>query len=213
MSPGPPSERVPGYVQWPSPSLSHGHFIGGGDKIKLIWWIGLRNDSVALFHVCAFNHVYTLNPKCCDTPYWNSFAFFGVQNSKFCFSLYVQLIGVDARNQELVQEMERVKSELERTKTESANLLKEEKKSNGTEMNRVRQELEKARKIMSKSEAHDELLKVQLVNNVSQILVWTYFIRIILAVTSWWQWKTKQISPTSTGGVCSSEAQVEEGAY
>ncbi len=85
--------------------------------------------------------------------------------------MYVQLIGVDARNQELVQEMERVKSELERTKTESANLLKEEKKSNGTEMNRVRQELEKARKIMSKSEAHDELLKVQLVNNVSQILV------------------------------------------
>ncbi len=25
----------------PRPSLSHGHFIGGGDKIKLIWWVGL----------------------------------------------------------------------------------------------------------------------------------------------------------------------------
>ncbi len=82
----------------------------------------------------------------------------------------MQLINLDARNQELVQEMERVRSELERTKIESANSLKEEKKSNQNEMDKVRQQLERALKKMSKSEAHDELLKVQLDNNVSQFL-------------------------------------------
>ena len=82
----------------------------------------------------------------------------------------MQLINLDARNQELVQEMERVRSELERTKIESANSLKEEEKSNQNEMDKVRQELERALKKMSKSEAHDELLKVQLDNNVSQFL-------------------------------------------
>ncbi|XP_064386017.1 uncharacterized protein LOC135334661 isoform X2 [Halichondria panicea] len=76
-----------------------------------------------------------------------------------------KLVTLDARNQELIQEMERVRSELERVKTENANLLKEEKKSNQTEMNKVRQELERALKRMSKSEAHDELLKVQLDNH------------------------------------------------
>ena len=72
--------------------------------------------------------------------------------------------------------MERVRSELERVKTENANLLKEEKKSNQTEMNKVRQELERALKRMSKSEAHDELLKVQLDNHVSVILGMNYFL-------------------------------------
>ncbi len=84
--------------------------------------------------------------------------------------MYIQLINLDVRNQELVQEMERVRSELERTKIESANSLKEEKKSNRNEIDKVRQELERALKKMSKSEAHDELLKVQLDNNVSQFL-------------------------------------------
>ena len=85
-------------------------------------------------------------------------------------SFCVQLINLDARNQGLVQDMERVRSELEKTKIESANSLKEEKKSNRNEMDRVRQELERALKKMSKSEAHDELLKVQMDNNVSQML-------------------------------------------
>ncbi len=77
----------------------------------------------------------------------------------------MQLINLDARNQELVQEMERVRSELERTKIESANSLKNQIKTKC----KVCQELERALKKMSKSEAHDELLKVQLDNNVSQL--------------------------------------------
>ena len=47
----------------------------------------------------------------------------------------------------------------------------EEKKANQNEMQKVRLELERALKKMSKSEAHDELLKVQLDNNVSVILM------------------------------------------
>ncbi len=39
-----------------------------------------------------------------------------------------------------------VRSELERTKSESANLLKEEKRSNRNEIDKVRQELERALK-------------------------------------------------------------------
>ncbi len=97
---------------------------------------------------------FSVVPKC--------FAFFLI--------LYVQLISLDVRNQELAQEMEKVRSELVKAKTESENLLKEEKKANQNEMEKVRLELERALKKMSKSEAHDELLKVQLVNNVSVIL-------------------------------------------
>ncbi len=65
--------------------------------------------------------------------------------------------------------MERVRSELIKAKTESANLLKEEKKTNQNEMQKVRLELERALKKTSKSEAHDELLKVQVDNDVSVI--------------------------------------------
>ncbi len=85
----------------------------------------------------------------------------------FFLILCVQLTSLDVRNQELAQEMNRVRSELVKAKTESKNLLKEEKKANQNEMEKVRLELERALKKMSKSEAHDELLKVQLVNNVS----------------------------------------------
>ncbi|XP_064386732.1 putative mediator of RNA polymerase II transcription subunit 26 isoform X5 [Halichondria panicea] len=76
-----------------------------------------------------------------------------------------KLISLDVRNQELVQEMERVRSELIKAKTESANLLKEEKKLNQNEMKKICLELERALKKTSKSKAHDELLKVELVNN------------------------------------------------
>ena len=89
----------------------------------------------------------------------------------FFLILCVQLTSLDARNQKLCQEMERVRSELVKAKTESANLLKEEKTSNKNEMDRVRLELERALKKMTKAEAHDELLKVQLDNNVSVILM------------------------------------------
>ena len=85
--------------------------------------------------------------------------------------LCLQLISLEAKNQGLFQEMERVRSELIKAKTESANLLNEEKKANQNEMQKVRLELERALKKMSKSEAHDELLKVQLDNNVSVILM------------------------------------------
>ncbi len=75
------------------------------------------------------------------------------------------------RNQELIQEMERVRSELLKAKTESENLLKEEKKANQNEMEKVRLELERALKKMSKSEVHGELLKVQVDNDVSVFLI------------------------------------------
>ena len=83
----------------------------------------------------------------------------------------VQLTSLDARNQELGKEMEKVKSELVKAKTESENVLKVEKKANQKEMEKIRLELERALKKMSKSEAHDELLKVQLDNNVSVIVL------------------------------------------
>ena len=89
----------------------------------------------------------------------------------FFIILCVQLTSLDSRNQELRQEMERVRGELVKAKTESANLLKEEKKSNQNEMEKVRLELERALKKTSKSDAHDELLKVQLDNNVSVIVL------------------------------------------
>ena len=85
--------------------------------------------------------------------------------------LCLQLISLEAKNQGLVQEMERVRSELIKAKTESANSLKEEKKSNKNEMDKVRLELERALKKMTKSEAHNELLKVQLDNEVSVIVL------------------------------------------
>ncbi|XP_064385737.1 cingulin-like protein 1 isoform X5 [Halichondria panicea] len=80
-----------------------------------------------------------------------------------------KLISLEAKNQGLFQEMERVRSELIKAKTESANLLNEEKKANQNEMQKVRLELERALKKMSKSEAHDELLKVQLDNNLLRV--------------------------------------------
>ncbi|XP_064386040.1 cingulin-like isoform X3 [Halichondria panicea] len=80
-----------------------------------------------------------------------------------------KLTSLDSRNQELRQEMERVRGELVKAKTESANLLKEEKKSNQNEMEKVRLELERALKKTSKSDAHDELLKVQLDNNLLRV--------------------------------------------
>ncbi len=101
------------------------------------------------------------------------FGFFGVWGfgyvPQFCIfpNFCLQLISLDVRNQELVQEMERVRSELIKAKTESANLLKEEKKLNQNEMKKICLELERALKKTSKSKAHDELLKVELVNNVS----------------------------------------------
>ncbi len=60
---------------------------------------------------------------------------------------------------------------MEKIKTECAKTIKEEKKSIRKEMERVRQELDKASKKldhqkMSKSEAHEELLRVQQDNEV-----------------------------------------------
>ncbi len=85
--------------------------------------------------------------------------------------LYIQLTQLEARNKELAQEMERVRMEMEKTKTECAKTIKEEKKFSRKEMERLRQELEKvsqklAHQKMSKSEAHEELLRVQQDNEV-----------------------------------------------
>ncbi len=52
-------------------------------------------------------------------------------------------------------------------KNDCAQKVKGETQSNRNAMEKVRQELEKATKKMSKSEAHEELLRVQQDNEVS----------------------------------------------
>ncbi|XP_064386741.1 uncharacterized protein LOC135335190 isoform X6 [Halichondria panicea] len=78
-----------------------------------------------------------------------------------------KLVNLEARNQGLMQEMERVRSELKETKTEYMKLLEKQKKSSLTEMGQICHDLRKKtrKKIMSKSEAHIELLEVQLDND------------------------------------------------
>ncbi len=65
-------------------------------------------------------------------------------------------------------------SEMEKTKSEHAKACKEQTKSSQRELKKIRQELEKANKKlgyqkMSKSEAHEELLRVQQDNDVSLV--------------------------------------------
>ncbi len=71
--------------------------------------------------------------------------------------------------------MERVRKEMEKTKTEYAKQIQEERQSSQKEMEKVRHQLEKTtRKAakdksvekMSKSEAHEELLRVKEENMV-----------------------------------------------
>ena len=138
----------------------------------------IKNSYHNSYSQCFPIHSYNIHVQCiCTRPdpmllhFLLKYLGFLWYVPQFCIfpNFCLQLISLDVRNQELVQEMERVRSELLKAKTESENLLKEEKKANQNEMEKVRLELERALKKMSKSEAHDELLKVQLVNNVSQI--------------------------------------------
>ncbi len=84
----------------------------------------------------------------------------------------VQVTQLEARNKQLAQELERVKREMEKTKSEHAEACIEQTKSCEREIKKISQELEKASKKlvhqkMSKSEAHEELLRVQQDNDVS----------------------------------------------
>lgn len=106
----------------------------------------------------------------------------------FSFS---QLLKLEERNKELVQELDRVRQELEKaknvigkTRKECAKILDEERKSMGQEMERVRNELVKEKKKvdsltkakrMSKGDLQEELFALQQQHQVRVIATYPTF--------------------------------------